>query len=366
MRATNHHGRGTARHNRHKDFASPHIDKKRTKYNILWALGEKPQRGNSLDIEAAERRYYEQTFTESLEAQNARHIKSRHKERVRTMDDIYRKIKPPEESLLYIGNKKYRGDVDIDTLWECVVEYIEWEMDYSKQHGNFYQVLSLALHANEKGQIHVHERGVYQYQSADGWKLEQVTALKKAGFPLPEPEALRDNENNRKAVWDAGRREKWIDIIESHGYQIEREPEEDRPHMGLEAWQALQDAKRDLQEAQEAILKQRVKDLDNQMAIKARNVLQDATAEADKIRQQADRMQQELAKREAIIAQKEAILTDIDKANYKKKLQEQKQTERRAQEAELQLGDAAVAAAPPRHGKRIGKIPRKEEKGMDF
>lgn len=249
MRATNHHGRGTAKH-AGRDFdlkKAPHIDPARAAQNRYWTWNGDPK------LEAAERAYYRETFQDALDTQNQLHRQRRQYKRVRDIDQVYEnRNTQPEGSLLYIGCKK-DGPIDPDVLWACAAEYRAWEQE---QLGGRYVPLSMAMHVDEKGQIHVEERGVYRYQTEAGqWTVGQAAALEAAGVPLPDPDKPRDTDNNRKMTWDAARREKWLDIVEAHGFTLERTPEQQRPHLGLEAWQAWQDEKAAL-DAQRAELAQ--------------------------------------------------------------------------------------------------------------
>lgn len=339
MRAANHHGRGTAKHISHKGFTAPHIDPARTKDNIYWTWDSKSASHTAPDTRASEIRYYTQVFQAGLDAQNDKHKARRQYARIRSIEDVYRERNTqPEESLLYIGNRSYLGDVSPSVLWQCISEYINWERDYSKSHGGFYQPLSLALHANENGQIHIHERGVYKHKDESGnWRIGQAKALEAAGFALPDPSKPRSKNNNRKMTWDAARREKWLDIVESHGYVLEREPEAPRPHLPLEAWKELQDALRDV-EAQADMIRQKAAEIDIER--------QQTTAEADKIRkmkQAADREREALDSRrqaledwerelderesaletrETAVKRREALLTELGRERYQKALQE--------------------------------------------
>ena len=214
MRATNHHGRGTAKHASRHGYTAPHIDKARSKDNRFWTwcggVRETDADGACPGLEGDERLYYSSMFRKGIEAQNEIYRKRRQYGKVRTPDDFYaRRVTQPEESLLYIGDKSFRGAVSPDVLWDCVREYVAWEREFSRAHGDFYVPLSLSLHADERGQWHVHERGVYQYADGAGnLRIGQAAALEAAGFPLPDPDADRSVDNNRKMTWDAARREK--------------------------------------------------------------------------------------------------------------------------------------------------------------
>lgn len=331
MRAANHHGRGTAKHARREFDVSktPHIDPARTAQNRYWSWDGQDS------FEASERAYYQETFADALDAQNEQHRQRRQYKRVREMEQVYQgRNTQPEGSLLYIGCKK-DGPIDPAVLWACAEEYRAWEQDAL---GGHYVPLTMALHVDEDGQFHVEERGVYQYQDEAGnWQIGQAAALEAAGVPLPDPSQPRSKENNRKMSWDAARREKWLDVVEAHGFKLERTPEAPRPHLGLEAWQAYQDAKAGLdaqaqQQAQVAQIQQdaakrigeQLRDIEAQKrALEARRAAQDA--QAAQIITQAQKDAQ--AAREAVT---EAIPGLV----------------REAMQREI---EAARAAQPPRH-----------------
>lgn len=249
IRGANHHGRGkggraySPHHiDRNRLKEAKHIDPARTPQNRYWMWrGEWQQPG---DCEAAERAYYREAFADGQEAQNERYRRKGNHSRVRTTDQVYDvTTTSPEGTLLYIGSLR-DGLVDPADLWACGMEYMAWEQTAL---GDYYKPLTLGMHLDEKGQYHLELRSVYQYQDADGhWRPGQNAALEAAGVPLPDPSQPRGKNNNRKMTWDAARREAWLDVLEAHGYQVERVPEKGRPHMGLEAWQAYQDAKADL------------------------------------------------------------------------------------------------------------------------
>lgn len=246
MRATNHHGRGNAKHaGREFDTRkAKHIDPAKASENLYWTWdGE----GSFQQSELA---FYRETFQASLDAQNARHMERRQLARVKSMEQFYgSRNYQPEGSLLYIGSMEDgKGQVSREALWECAQEYRAWEEAQSQERGGFYKPLTMALHCDEKGQIHVEERGVYMYRDKDGnMAIGQNAALEAASFELPEPGQAVGKFNNRKMTWDAARREKWLDICEEHGFHIERQPRPRGPgqkHVDLETWQEQQDAQK--------------------------------------------------------------------------------------------------------------------------
>lgn len=361
MRGTNHHGKGNPLHNRHEGFNSPHIDKSKSKHNIFWTWNGGLQ-GKAPDIRQSELDYYNMKFSDALDMQNQKHRARRQYKRVRTMDDVYRdKQRQPEESLLYIGDKSHLDDISTDMLWNCAMEYLAWEASYSQSHGGFYTVLSASLHADERGQIHIHERGVYQYQDDSGnWQIGQAAALDAAGIALPEPGMARSKTNNRKMSWDAMRREKWLDIIESHGFEVEREPETPRPHLSLEAWQGVQDAMTEIRQKSteiDKIRQQATVEIDKicKMRIDAdreRETLNRRRQQLEDWERELDASESALEAREAIIKQKEAVMTELGRKRYQEALK--RHQEERA-EARQRQAEAEFNLDVSRGRKRAGK-----------
>lgn len=353
MRATNHHGRGTARHVSRKGFDAPHIDRAKAKDNIYWTWDSKASH-DAPDVEMSELRYYRQSYQPGLDEQNSKHKVRRQYARIRTIEDVYHaRNTQPEESLLYIGNRDNLTDVSTGALWRCVADYVNWEKAYSKAHGDFYKPLSLALHADEQGQIHVHERGVYQHKDdAGNWQIGQARALEAAGIPLPHPSKPRDKYNNRKQSWDAVRRKKWIDIVESYGFAIEREPEASRPHLPLEAWQALQEqtAEIDIERRQMTAEADKISKM-RQAVDKERTVLNSRRQALEQWEQELDEQETALEALKTSLESREAVLTELGRERYQRALQERQ----RAQEAErIRLADTISPAKSP---KRAGKHP---------
>lgn len=258
MRATSHNGRfGTAKHNgRNFDLSkAEHIDQERTKDNFYWTWDRRGQRGGQ-GFEACEMRYYEQRFGAALAAQNERHIRSRHEERIKTMEDwLTSRNTRPEESIYQIGDMRVK--ISPKRFRAAAGELLNWLNDWSDKHGHPYQVLDAAGHMDEASP-HMQVRRVWQWQDADGnWQIGQNKALEAAGVPLPEPGKPVGPTNNRKITFDRMVREKWIEICEKHGYEIERTPnEEHTEHQSKEAMIALHEKEAELamaiQEAQEA------------------------------------------------------------------------------------------------------------------
>lgn len=165
--------------------------------------------------------FYEEHFQAGLDAQNDRHIKARHKNRVRTMDE-YRTHKNtcPESTLMYLGDKD--DNAGPTELLRVAVEYLLWRRD------RFPQVVPLdfALHI-EDGAPHIHERHVWIGHDADGNEIaNQEVALAEMGVLPPDPSEKSSRYNNAKMTYTEICRDKMAEIARAHGIEIDGKPRE--------------------------------------------------------------------------------------------------------------------------------------------
>ncbi|MBP3198171.1 MAG: plasmid recombination protein [Butyrivibrio sp.] len=234
MRASRHNGRA----GRHGTYNPKHNDREfdvnnaedinseMTPYNIYWncvdrkVVQHKDRDENWHSFTEVEKGVYELLYKDYLNGQNERHIASRHKERVRTMDDIRENKKTcPEETIYQIGN--INGTVDYDVLMDIAGEFFK---TISERYGEHVHVLNWALHLDE-GTPHIHERHVFDVINKYGERQpKQEEALKQLGFELPEPDKKPSKYNNRKISYDAKCRELFLEICKKHGLEIEDEP----------------------------------------------------------------------------------------------------------------------------------------------
>lgn len=345
MRATSHNGRwGTARHNG-REFnldRAEHIDKSRVGDNLYWHW-DKDAQGDFL---GAEERYYQERFGAALDAQNERHRTARHTERVKTMADwMDAQNTRPEESIWQIGSME--DDVEPEDFAGAVEELQEWLMDWSKEHGEPFQVLTTAIHFDEASP-HAHVRRVWQYQDADGtWKIGQNKALEAAGVPLPEPGKPVGKNNNRKITFDKMVREKWLEICESYGYEIESEPDpKHQKHLPKEQFI-------ELQEREDALDKRAIKLRSRETAVNVKEKQQSRReAELDRresvLKAQEQALDEQARKVQAAAKQvqetlQEAQETLCDCKEYKRTIAEQQQA-RQLQARQARTLDRAAAA----------------------
>lgn len=226
MRATIHNGRTsnlgafTPKHNDRNFNIShaEHINPERVKLNRYWNWTGNPE----TTFEAAEIAFYEKHISAHLEAQNARYRAQRHAERAKTMDEYRRSPQTcPEEVILQIGK---RGDtIPADMMARIIQEQINWEQ---KQFPGV-QVLNVALHMDEQGAPHIHERRAWVYTDKDGnTAISQNKSLEQMGVELPNPDRPRGRFNNRKQTFSRMCREHLLQICREHGLEIEEIPQE--------------------------------------------------------------------------------------------------------------------------------------------
>lgn len=188
--------------------------------------------------EEAEALFYNLHYSEWLIYQNQKHYESRHTERVKNMDQVREnKNYCPEEEIIKIG-KMEDEQVDPDVYDKCVSEYIDF---LKETYGTHLHILDWNTHSDEAGGMHTHIRWVWDYtDEKDGLlKIGQDKALEKLGFKLPDPSQKKSRYNNRKQPFTADNREKWIAICESHGIEVEKEPDK-RAKRGQELYEMVE------------------------------------------------------------------------------------------------------------------------------
>lgn len=226
MRATIHNGRtgkdgayNTKHNDRQFDIRNAeHIDPERVKHNRYWNWTGNPK----MSFEDAEAAFYEQHIKQHLDAQNARYRAQRHAERAKTMNE-YRKSPQtcPEEVILQIG--KMGDTIPADMMARIIQEQINWE----QQQFPGVKVLDVALHMDEQGAPHIHERRAWVYTDRDGnLAISQNKSLEQMGVELPNPNKPRSRFNNRKMTFSRMCREHLLQICREHGLEIEEIPQE--------------------------------------------------------------------------------------------------------------------------------------------
>lgn len=386
-----HSGRGySLKHNdRHFDLdKADHINPEKTPFNKYYVWDEKD--GES--FEEAELRFYNKHFSDALKKTNQKYIDNRHSERCKTMLDwLKNKNTSPEEVIYQVGNVS--NPVTDDLFRECIDEFTVWEELWNDAHGKPFVVLNTALHVDEASP-HLHKRRVWIYKDEDGtMKPGQDKALEQAGIGLPDPSKPRSRYNNRKMVFDKMAREKWIEIVKSHGLEVEEEPIKNSKHENkadyirkreadLKAREdALTQHAKDLQEKEKNVsereirLSKREKSIDEQVeqvneqirqtnediqrqyeALKAQK-----QAQEDAIRQRAIELQaisKKLAERESRLSEKELKYDERWDSMIRREQENEKL---------IELGRKADRAAKVRQSQRIsGNVKQQPESQYSY
>lgn len=137
--------------------------------------------------------------------------------------DEYRKSPQtcPEEVILQIG--KLGDTIPADMMARIIQEQINWEQRTFPG----VKVLDVALHMDEQGAPHIHERRAWVYTDKDGNSaISQNKSLEQMGVELPNSDRPRGRFNNRKQTFSKRCREHLLQICREHGLEIEEIPQE--------------------------------------------------------------------------------------------------------------------------------------------
>lgn len=371
MRATIHNGRTshlgafTPKHN-DRNFNiknAEHIDPERVKNNRYWNWTGNPK----TTFEAAEIAFYEKHISAHLEAQNARYRAQRHAERAKTMDE-YRKSPQtcPEEVILQIG--KMGDTIPADMMARIIQEQINWE----QQTFPGVRVLDVALHMDEQGAPHIHERRAWVYTDKDGnFAISQNKALEQMGVELPNPNKPRSRFNNRKISFSRMCREHLLQICREHGLEIEEIPQEkSRSGRTLEDYQAGEAEKRAAEADRRRQFSERAAESAEKQAESARDTARSYEEHAERVARQINAEYGELAdaglQKQEMQEQLEQLQERID--NLQKQLEytqaDYKKAYRRCQKAERRAADLQeiLTAAERRQVEQIRQEQEREQK----
>ena len=374
MRATIHNGRAshlgafTPKHNDRSFNIShaEHIDPERVKNNRYWNWTGNPE----TTFEAAEQAFYEKHIRKHLDAQNARYRAQRHAERAKTMNEYRRSPQTcPEEVILMIG--KAGDTIPADMMARIIQEQINWEQE--KFPG--VKVLDVALHMDEQGAPHIHERRAWVYTDKDGnLAISQNKALEQMGVELPNPDRPRGRFNNRKQTFSKVCREHLLQICREHGLEIEEMPrEKSKSGRTLEDYQAGEAEKRAADAERRRQFSERAAESAEKQAESARDTARSYEEHAERVAGQINAEYGELAdaglQKQAMQKQVEQLQERIDnlqeqleyaRADYKKTYKKCQRAERRA--ADLQN---ILTAAERRQVEQI-KQEQEQELEEDF
>lgn len=373
MRATIHNGRTsrlgafTPKHN-DRNFNiknAEHIDPERVRNNRYWNWT-----GKEITFEAAEQIFYEKYIRKHLDAQNTRYRAQRHAERAKTMDEYRRSPQTcPEEVILQIG--KLGDTIPADMMARIIQEQINWE----QQTFPGVRVLDVALHMDEQGAPHIHERRAWVYTDKNGnTAISQNKSLEQMGVELPNPDRPRGRFNNRKQTFSKRCREHLLQICREHGLEIEEIPQEkSRNGRTLEDYQASEAEKRAADAERRRQFSERAAESAEKQAESARNTARSYEEHAERVANQINNEYGELAdaglQKQDMQKQIEQLQERIDdlqeqleyvRADYKKAYNRCKRAERRA--ADLQN---ILTAAERRQVEQIRQEQEREQRQFE-
>ena len=201
-----------------------HIEQERTKENIYWHYLQKEN--PDMDFSTAEKTFYKDHFEEALSIRNSSYIQHGNKKQVKTLEE-YMQEHCPEETIWMIGNAE-------DMIPAKILHNV-WTEQKTWMEAMFPQVtvLDWALHVDEQGAPHIHERHVFIGHDKRGLEVVgQNKALTEMGISAPNPQRPTGRHNNAKMTYTAICRQHFQELCKRHGLDIEVQPRE-RSEMGL-------------------------------------------------------------------------------------------------------------------------------------
>lgn len=201
-----------------------HIKQERTKENIYWHYLQKEN--PDMDFSTAEKTFYKNHFEEALSIRNSSYIQHGNKKQVKTLEE-YMQEHCPEETIWMIGNAE--DMIPAKILHNVWTEQKTWMEVMFPQ----VTVLDWALHVDEQGAPHIHERHVFIGHDKRGLEVVgQNKALAEMGISAPNPQRPTGRHNNAKMTYTAICRQHFQELCKRHGLDIEVQPRE-RSEMGL-------------------------------------------------------------------------------------------------------------------------------------
>lgn len=233
---------------------APHIDPEKTKDNFYYNfISDKyyteENKKDYKTFKETEDEFYQNNFNNWLNNSNKKHIKNRHKKRMRTMKDIQQTQRyAPEEIIFQIGNKDNFDETEGEIFSEAMNDYLEW---FQSEYGENVQLLSAAYHADETTP-HFHIRQIYLAHDENGDLMpNQTKALEELGIQRPDPTKKKSRYNNPKMTFTERNRQKLIEICKNRGLEIDTEVENpSQKHKDLLEYktQKLKEEKQELSE----------------------------------------------------------------------------------------------------------------------
>ena len=165
MKGTRHNGRSGKNgvynplHNdrRFNPEHSEHIDNERVRQNIYWdcyqgyTTMEDQGKENNFSFEQIELAFYEEHYGNYVMKQNERHVKARHPDRCKEVEDVWKNKKTcPEESIYQLGTIDEHASVE--TL---ILVFDEFKKEFDKRFGSNVHIIDWSLHMDEPQRLNL-------------------------------------------------------------------------------------------------------------------------------------------------------------------------------------------------------------------
>jgi hypothetical protein len=183
---------------------------------------------NTDNFNIHELKQYEKMFRKAVDAQNERNVKGRHKERCKDMKYVHSSTQTcPEETLTYFGSK----DSSLIPKKLLLKMHDEIITEITRRYGTHIKYLASALHMDELGAPHFHDRRVWVYEGKDGLDVGQRKALQALGVKKSTKRVRADGKeytaekyNNEKVTFTEIERQIKIEIAKKYGLEIIENP----------------------------------------------------------------------------------------------------------------------------------------------
>lgn len=290
-------------------------------YNVIddcYYTHDEAQNGSYSSFKDAEDDFIKDALKDAYEAQQERYRAHRQYCRCKDIDAWYEDCRKSgkitvDQVWLQIGNYD-DGSVDNDTLYDVVVDYLQQQADYDKQHNIDCVILNVAIHVDERinGVItpHAHINRIFFGKDKEDRRIAgQEDCFNQSDLTRPDESKKVSTYNNRKMTYTKDAREICLDVCEAHGINISREPlpTGNKKHKELDSY-ITQQNRRKKQETAEA----------EKRAALAEERAKQAANEAEQAKQTLDAT---LAQMQAMQAQIDMLTRageDIDEENKKK------------------------------------------------
>lgn len=170
------------------------------------------------DAYQSELEFYRERYSGMAEARNQTYAKTRHAERMVTIESLHGgRNTCPEELSVRAGTESR------EAFEGCLMGYLSWMRQWSRENGGHLHVLGAYI--AKEGPCRAIIRRVWDCPGKDGLpRLSMAGALKESGVPLPDDGEGESRYNNRKMTFDRMSREALYQGFEEAGIPVNREP----------------------------------------------------------------------------------------------------------------------------------------------